>query len=127
MPGAAAVFCSLLSIHLVDDMLDFTGESEATGKPIGGDLRDWTAEGTAFSGQPVRGDTVRGSYDEAETVLDQLSTALKGASDEVKDLFDSLEFHSMWGDLEEALPSATPVSELVEVEEHRLRPTDLAG
>jgi DNA polymerase-1 len=34
----------------------------------------------------------------------------------VKDLFDSLEFHSMWGDLEEALPSATPVSELVEVE-----------
>ena len=35
---------------------------------------------------------------------------------QVKDLFDSLEFHSMWGDLEEALPSATPVSELVEVE-----------
>jgi DNA polymerase-1 len=35
---------------------------------------------------------------------------------QVKDLFDSLEFHSMWGDLEEALPSATPASELVEVE-----------
>ena len=27
----------------------------------------------------------------------------------VKDLFDSLEFHSMWGDLEEALPSAAGV------------------
>jgi DNA polymerase-1 len=37
---------------------------------------------------------------------------------QVKDLFDSLEFHSMWGDLEQALPSATPVSELVEVEAH---------
>ncbi len=35
---------------------------------------------------------------------------------QVKDLFDSLEFHTMWGDLEEALPSATPVSELVEVD-----------
>lgn len=35
---------------------------------------------------------------------------------EVKDLFDSLEFHSMWNDLEQALPSAIPDSELVEVE-----------
>ncbi|HEX5695531.1 MAG TPA: 5'-3' exonuclease H3TH domain-containing protein, partial [Acidimicrobiia bacterium] len=35
---------------------------------------------------------------------------------QVKDLFDSLEFHSMWSDLEEALPSTVPVSELVEVD-----------
>jgi len=35
---------------------------------------------------------------------------------QVKDLFDSLEFHSMWGDLEQALPSTVPVSEMVEVE-----------
>ncbi len=35
---------------------------------------------------------------------------------QVKDLFDSLEFHSMWNDLEQALPSAATVSELVEVE-----------
>lgn len=35
---------------------------------------------------------------------------------EVKDLFDSLEFHSMWNDLEQALPSAATDSELVEVE-----------
>ena len=35
---------------------------------------------------------------------------------QVKDLFDSLEFHSMWSDLEQALPSAATVSELVEVE-----------
>jgi DNA polymerase I len=34
----------------------------------------------------------------------------------VKDLFTSLEFHSMWGDLEMALPSAPTVSELVTVE-----------
>ncbi len=34
----------------------------------------------------------------------------------VKDLFDSLEFHSMWNDLEEALPSATRESEVLEVE-----------
>jgi DNA polymerase-1 len=34
----------------------------------------------------------------------------------VKDLFDSLEFHSMWGDLEEALPSAAGVAEVLEVE-----------
>ena len=35
---------------------------------------------------------------------------------QVKDLFDSLEFHSMWNDLEQALPSAATESELVEVE-----------
>ena len=35
---------------------------------------------------------------------------------QVKDLFDSLEFHSMWSDLEQALPSAATVSELIEVE-----------
>ena len=35
---------------------------------------------------------------------------------QVKDLFDSLEFHSMWNDLEQALPSAVTESELVEVE-----------
>jgi DNA polymerase I len=35
---------------------------------------------------------------------------------QVKDLFDSLEFHSMWNDLEQALPSAATRSELVEVE-----------
>lgn len=35
---------------------------------------------------------------------------------QVKDLFDSLEFHSMWNDLEQALPSAATKSELVEVE-----------
>jgi DNA polymerase I len=35
---------------------------------------------------------------------------------QVKDLFDSLEFHSMWNDLELALPSAATESELVEVE-----------
>ncbi|HLE94879.1 MAG TPA: DNA polymerase I, partial [Acidimicrobiia bacterium] len=34
----------------------------------------------------------------------------------VKDLFDSLEFHSMWADLEEALPSAAGVAEVLEVE-----------
>lgn len=43
---------------------------------------------------------------------------------QVKDLFDSLEFHSMWGDLEQALPSATPVSELVEVETRLSTATD---
>ena len=43
---------------------------------------------------------------------------------QVKDLFDSLEFHSMWGDLEEALPSATPISELVEVEARLVTDSD---
>ncbi|HEX6147045.1 MAG TPA: DNA polymerase I [Acidimicrobiia bacterium] len=39
---------------------------------------------------------------------------------QVKDLFDSLEFHSMWNDLEQALPSAVPESELVEVDSRLL-------
>jgi DNA polymerase-1 len=34
----------------------------------------------------------------------------------VKDLFNSLEFHSMWGDLEEALPSSVGGGEVLEVE-----------
>ncbi|MEX2251183.1 MAG: DNA polymerase I [Acidimicrobiia bacterium] len=34
----------------------------------------------------------------------------------VKDLFDSLEFHTMWGDLEQALPSAVGLAEVLEVE-----------
>lgn len=34
----------------------------------------------------------------------------------VKDLFDSLEFHSMWGDLEEALPSAAGSAEVLDVD-----------
>ncbi|MDH3189165.1 MAG: DNA polymerase I [Acidimicrobiia bacterium] len=33
----------------------------------------------------------------------------------VKDLFDSLEFHSMWSDLEAALPGATPQGEVLDV------------
>jgi DNA polymerase-1 len=47
--------------------------------------------------------------------LDDLHTR-EWDRNQVKDLFDSLEFHSMWGDLEAALPSAIPASELVEVE-----------
>ncbi len=34
----------------------------------------------------------------------------------VKDLFDSLEFHSMWADLESALPGASPVGEVLDVD-----------
>lgn len=34
----------------------------------------------------------------------------------VKDLFDSLEFHTMWSDLEEALPSAAGASEVLDVQ-----------
>ncbi len=34
----------------------------------------------------------------------------------VKDLFDSLEFHSMWSDLEAALPGATPQGEILDVD-----------
>ena len=29
-----------MAFQLVDDLLDFTGEAEALGKPIGGDLRE---------------------------------------------------------------------------------------
>ncbi|HEY4584610.1 MAG TPA: DNA polymerase I [Acidimicrobiia bacterium] len=46
----------------------------------------------------------------------------------VKDLFDSLEFHSMWGDLEEALPSAAGASEVLEVESRLLTsPAEIAS
>ncbi len=45
----------------------------------------------------------------------------------VKDLFDSLEFHSMWGDLEEALPSAVGTAEVLEVETRLLTsPAEIA-
>ena len=43
---------------------------------------------------------------------------------QVKDLFDSLEFHSMWSDLEQALPSAASESELVEVESSLVTASD---
>jgi DNA polymerase-1 len=35
---------------------------------------------------------------------------------QVKDLFDSLEFHTMWSDLEEALPSSGGATEVLDVE-----------
>ncbi len=44
---------------------------------------------------------------------------------EVRELFDSLEFHSMWSDLEEALPSTVPVSEVLEVDTRMATPMDL--
>ena len=44
---------------------------------------------------------------------------------EVRDLFDSLEFHSMWQDLEQALPSAPPVSEVLDVETRMATAADL--
>jgi DNA polymerase I len=47
--------------------------------------------------------------------IDQLRTR-EWDRNQVKDLFDSLEFHTMWNDLEQALPSAVPESELVEVD-----------
>ena len=47
--------------------------------------------------------------------IDELRTR-EWDRNQVKDLFDSLEFHSMWNDLEQALPSAATESELVEVE-----------
>jgi DNA polymerase-1 len=47
--------------------------------------------------------------------LDELNTR-EWDRHQVKDLFDSLEFHTMWNDLEEALPSAAAVSEVVEAE-----------
>ena len=47
---------------------------------------------------------------------------------QVKDLFDSLEFHSMWNDLEQALPSAVPDSELVDVDSRLMTsPGDVAA
>jgi DNA polymerase-1 len=45
----------------------------------------------------------------------------------VKELFDSLEFHSMWGDLEEALPSATGEAEVLEVDSRLMTsPSEIA-
>ena len=44
---------------------------------------------------------------------------------EVGDLFDSLEFHSLWTDLEQALPSAPPISEVLEVEARMATTADL--
>ena len=44
---------------------------------------------------------------------------------EVRDLFDSLEFHSMWNDLEQALPSAPSASEMLEVETRMATAEDL--
>ena len=46
---------------------------------------------------------------------------------EVRELFDSLEFHSMWTDLEEALPSAVQVSEVLEVDTRMATPADLGS
>jgi DNA polymerase-1 len=42
----------------------------------------------------------------------------------VKDLFDSLEFHTMWSDLEEALPSTGGATEILEVESEMVTTTD---
>ncbi|MGB7859948.1 MAG: DNA polymerase, partial [Acidimicrobiia bacterium] len=42
----------------------------------------------------------------------------------VKDLFDSLEFHSMWNDLEQALPSTSGPTEVLEVESELLTTHD---
>ena len=44
---------------------------------------------------------------------------------EVRELFDSLEFHSMWTDLEQALPSARSVSEVLDVETRMATRADL--
>lgn len=49
----------------------------------------------------------------------------------VKNLFDSLEFHTMWSDLEEALPSTGGATEILEVESELVttadRITEVAG
>ena len=42
----------------------------------------------------------------------------------VKDLFDSLEFHTMWSDLEEALPSTGGATEMLEVESQLVTTAD---
>ena len=42
----------------------------------------------------------------------------------VKDLFDSLEFHTMWSDLEEALPSTGRATEMMEVESQLVTTAD---
>ena len=43
---------------------------------------------------------------------------------EVKDLFDSLEFHSMWNDLEQALPSTGGATEVLEVDSELVTTAD---
>jgi DNA polymerase-1 len=45
----------------------------------------------------------------------------------VKDLFDSLEFHTMWSDLEEALPSTRGATEMLEVESELITTADRVG
>jgi DNA polymerase I len=45
----------------------------------------------------------------------------------VKDLFDSLEFHTMWSDLEEALPSTRGATEILEVDSELITTTDRVG
>lgn len=42
----------------------------------------------------------------------------------VKDLFDSLEFHTMWNDLEEALPSTGGATEILDVESELVTTAD---
>jgi len=45
----------------------------------------------------------------------------------VKDLFDSLEFHTMWSDLEEALPSTGGATEILEVDSDLVTTADRLG
>ena len=45
----------------------------------------------------------------------------------VKDLFDSLEFHTMWSDLEEALPSTGGATEVLDVESELVTTADRVG
>jgi DNA polymerase-1 len=45
----------------------------------------------------------------------------------VKDLFDSLEFHTMWNDLEEALPSAGGATEVLDIEAELVTTADRVG
>ncbi|HUG31702.1 MAG TPA: DNA polymerase I [Acidimicrobiia bacterium] len=45
----------------------------------------------------------------------------------VKDLFDSLEFHTMWSDLEEALPSTGGATELLDVDAELITTADRVG
>jgi len=45
----------------------------------------------------------------------------------VKDLFDSLEFHTMWNDLEEALPSTGGATEVLEVRSEMVTTADRVG
>jgi DNA polymerase-1 len=45
----------------------------------------------------------------------------------VKDLFDSLEFHTMWSDLEEALPSTGGATEILDVDSDLVTTADRLG